>query len=113
MTGNQEGGRRKRRSSEEIKRLVTEFGAGGLRQNQFLPQSWFGVEHRSRLLPFIPLSLEEALAFLTAKTTRNTVEGSGQSSEDIHTSEGIPTKPAAPARPCLSRSPRSSVPVHW
>src|SRR5215510_4238659 len=112
MTGNQEGGRRKRRSNEEIKRLVTEFGAGDATE-PVLPQSWFGVEHRSRLLPFIPVSLEEALAFLTAKTTRNTVEGSGQSSEDIHTSEGVPTKPPAPARPYLSRSPRSSVPVHW
>ena len=62
MTGNQEGGRRKRRSNEEIKRLVTEFGAGDATE-PVLPQSWFGVEHRSRLLPFIPVSLEEGLAF--------------------------------------------------
>jgi hypothetical protein len=43
--------------------------------------------------------LEGALAFLKAKTALNTVQGSGQSSEDIHTNEGIPTKPATHARP--------------
>ena len=35
MTGNQEVPGRKRRSSEEIKRLVLEFEASGLRQNEF------------------------------------------------------------------------------
>jgi hypothetical protein len=35
MTGNQEIPGRKRRSSEEIKRLVLEFEASGLRQNAF------------------------------------------------------------------------------
>lgn len=35
MTGNQEIPGRKRRSSEEIKRLVLEFEASGLRQNVF------------------------------------------------------------------------------
>ena len=35
MTENQEVPGRKRRSSEEIKRLVAEFEASGLRQNEF------------------------------------------------------------------------------
>jgi hypothetical protein len=35
MTENQEVPGRKRRSSEEIKRLVVEFEASGLRQNEF------------------------------------------------------------------------------
>jgi hypothetical protein len=35
MTENQEGPGRKRRSGEEIKRLVLEFEASGLRQNEF------------------------------------------------------------------------------
>ena len=35
MTENQEVSGRKRRSSEEIKRLVVEFEASGLRQNEF------------------------------------------------------------------------------
>jgi len=35
MTGNQEVPGRKRRSREEIKRLVLEFEASGLRQNEF------------------------------------------------------------------------------
>jgi hypothetical protein len=35
MTENQEIPGRKRRSSEEIKRLVSEFEASGLRQNEF------------------------------------------------------------------------------
>jgi transposase-like protein len=35
MTENQEGPGRRRRSGEEIKRLVLEFEASGLRQNEF------------------------------------------------------------------------------
>ena len=35
MTGNQEVVGRRRRSSEEVKRLVLEFEASGLRQNEF------------------------------------------------------------------------------
>ena len=35
MTGNQEVPGRRRRSSEEVKRLVLEFEASGLRQNEF------------------------------------------------------------------------------
>jgi hypothetical protein len=35
MTGNQAVPERKRRSSEEIKRLLLEFEASGLRQNEF------------------------------------------------------------------------------
>jgi hypothetical protein len=43
-TGNAGGGSgRKRRSSEEIKRLVTEFETSGLRQKRVLPQSLVGV----------------------------------------------------------------------
>jgi|SRR5438132_14275475 hypothetical protein len=35
MNENQEVGARKRRSSEQVKRLVVEFEASGLRQNEF------------------------------------------------------------------------------
>jgi hypothetical protein len=35
MNENQEGGARKRRSSEEVKRLVVEFEASGLRRDEF------------------------------------------------------------------------------
>jgi len=35
MNENQEGGARKRRSSEEVKRLIVEFEASGLRRDEF------------------------------------------------------------------------------
>jgi hypothetical protein len=44
MTENQEVPGRRRRSGEEIKRLVLEFEASGLRKTSF-SESRFGVEH--------------------------------------------------------------------
>jgi hypothetical protein len=43
--GNGEVSGRKRRSSEEVKRLVTEFESSVLGQNEFCPESGFGAEH--------------------------------------------------------------------
>jgi hypothetical protein len=43
MTENQEVPGRKRRSSEEVKRLVVEFEAIGLRQNEFYCNHGFAL----------------------------------------------------------------------
>ena len=50
MTGNQELPGRKRRSREEIKRLVLEFEASGLRQNEFCRNHGFALSTLQRQL---------------------------------------------------------------
>jgi hypothetical protein len=60
MTGNQEVPGRKRRSSEEIKRLVLEFEASGLRQNEFCRNHGLALSSLQRQLKRRRLDKAEA-----------------------------------------------------
>jgi hypothetical protein len=60
MTENQEGPGRKRRSGEEIKRLVLEFEASGLRQNEFCRNHGLALSTLQRQLKKRRLNKSEA-----------------------------------------------------
>ena len=60
MTENQEGPGRKRRSGEEIKRLVLEFEASGLRQNEFCRNHGLALSTLQRQLKKRRLNKTEA-----------------------------------------------------
>jgi hypothetical protein len=60
MTENQEGPGRKRRSGEEIKRLVLEFEASGLRQNEFCRNHRLALSTLQRQLKKRRLNKSEA-----------------------------------------------------
>jgi hypothetical protein len=60
MTENQEGAGRKRRSGEEIKRLVFEFEASGLRQKEFCRNHGLALSTLQRQLKKRRLNKSEA-----------------------------------------------------
>jgi AraC-like DNA-binding protein len=64
MTENQEVPGRKRRTGEEIKRLVLEFEASGLRQNEFCRNHGLALSTLQRQLKKRRLNESEAHAFL-------------------------------------------------